>query len=202
VIRESLRWRSRWLAYLLGHLLTVALSLILIWYGAMVVLLAAKISPHTVNAISGYHGLYKDIAGLRRANFTTLVRVIAGLAGFLAFCVFLWLALQRLSVPNAGRHRLTLGEDDRGATTVEPRAIERLAEIAAQSHRDVSHATGHLGDQQISVDIDVCRADTAAQVLRAVATSIADALDSHELPALTVNVTLTGYEPTTRRQLA
>jgi len=202
VTRQSLGWRSRWLAYWLGYVLTVALALILIWYGAMLVLLAAKVSPHTVNDISGYRALYHDAADLRRQNFTTLVRVIAGLAGFVAFCSFLSLALQRLFPPDAIRHTVTLGEGDRGSTAIEPRAIERLAEIAARGHRDVGHATGHLRDQQITVDIDVCRADTAAQTLRAVATQIADALAVHGLPALTVNVTLTGYEPTTRRQLA
>jgi hypothetical protein len=202
VTRLAFSWRSRQLAAVLGDALTLALGLSLVWYGAMLALLAAKVSPHTVNDISGYRTLYNDAIGLRHHDFTTVVRVVAGLTGFLTFCLFLSLALRRLSPHRATRHDLTLDDDGSGSTIVEPRAIERLAEIAARSHRDVTGASGHLGDQEVTVNLDVSRADTAASTLRAVAASVTEALATHELPALTVNVTLTGFEPTTRRQLA
>jgi hypothetical protein len=185
-----------------GRVLTVGLALALIWYGAMLALLAAKASPHTINTISGYRTLYNDAAGLRHSDFTTPVRLIAGLAGFIAFCFFLWLAAQQLAPRDLGRQQVTIGDEGNGTTTVKARAIERLAEITARSHTDVTHASGHLHDDQLNVEIDMCQPDSAARVLRIVAARVIDALAGHELPQLTVNVTVTGYKPTTRRRLS
>ncbi len=39
------------------------LALALVWYGVMVILLAAKVSPHTVNSISAYRTIYDTLAG-------------------------------------------------------------------------------------------------------------------------------------------
>ena len=82
MIRQRVHLRTPALAYLV-RLLTVVLGLALVWYGLMLVLLAAKVSPHTVNAISGYRSLYDDAAALTQNDFTTTVRWIAGVAGFL-----------------------------------------------------------------------------------------------------------------------
>lgn len=195
-------YRRHRLARVCGRVLTGGLALLSIWYGAMVALLAAKVSPVAINAISGYRTLYGDVAGLRHADFTTPVRVIAGLAGFTAFCFFVWVAARQLAPSDVGQQAVTIGDEDTGSTTVKARAIERLAEITARSHADVTHATGHLHDDQLDVDIDTCRPDTAADVLRSVAARVLDAVAGHELPPVTVNVTITGYEPTTQRQLS
>ena len=53
------------------------LGVVLVWYGLMVVLLAVKASPHTVNSISAYRTLYHDAAGLTASDFTTARRLIA-----------------------------------------------------------------------------------------------------------------------------
>ena len=61
-----------------GHLvagLTIVLALLLLWYGLMVVLLAVKVSPHTVNSLSAYRTLYNDAADLTRRDFTTLSKM-------------------------------------------------------------------------------------------------------------------------------
>ncbi len=52
--------------------LTLLFGVVLVWYGLMVVLLAVKTSPHTVNSISAYRTLYHDAAGLTARDFTTL----------------------------------------------------------------------------------------------------------------------------------
>ena len=51
--RQRLRARTSPLVFF-GRLLTFLFAAALIWYGAMTVLLALKVSPSTVNSISGY----------------------------------------------------------------------------------------------------------------------------------------------------
>src|ERR1700709_161243 len=94
-----------------GHLvaaLTIVLGLLLVWYGLMVVLLAVKVSPHTVNSLSAYRTLYNDAADLKRSDFTTLRRLIAGFAGLLAFLVFLYLAFKAWPRPYRARGESSL----------------------------------------------------------------------------------------------
>ena len=52
MVRQRLRIGSSPLA-LLGRIVLVLFALALVWYGAMLVLLAFKVSPHTVNDLSG-----------------------------------------------------------------------------------------------------------------------------------------------------
>ncbi len=201
MIRQRIALRTPLLAYLV-RLLTVVLALILIWYGAMLVLLAAKVSPHTVNSLSGYHTLYREAAGLHRGDFTRKVRLIVGFAGFIAFLFFLFLALQEVPRPYLARREVTLDERDSGSLTVGPRAIERVAEVSANAHKDVASASGRLGDESLNVSVSVRNAGTLAETLRAVRDGVAKDLAQHELPALPVNVTATGYDPKNRRQLS
>jgi hypothetical protein len=206
VIRQRIHLRTPALAYLV-RLLTVLFGLALVWYGAMVVLLAVKVSPHTVNSISAYRTLYHDIVGLTPADFTTRVRLIAGFGGFLAFLVLVYLALQELPRPYLARGPVTLQERPQGETVARPRvarprALERTAEIAAQSNPNVTAAAGRLGEAELAVNISTSRASLAAETLTDVQARVRAALDRHELPDLPVNVTLTGYDRKTRRELA
>jgi hypothetical protein len=132
--RQRLRVRTSPLA-LVGRLLTFLFVLALIWYGAMTVLLALKVSPHTVNSISGYRTAYSYLAGLtpHDVNGSTTRAIVAGV-GILAFLLFGYLAVKEILRPHFTRHDLELASDGRGEITVEPRAIERLAETA-RPHR-------------------------------------------------------------------
>jgi hypothetical protein len=201
VIRQRVHLRTPALAYLV-RLLTVVLGLALVWYGLMLVLLAAKVSPHTVNAISGYRSLYDDAAALTQNDFTTTVRWIAGVAGFLAFLLFAYLAVQELPRPYLARGDVGLAEDRRGTTVVKPRAIERVAELAARGNDEVASAAGRLGDHELNVAVGVRRAATAADTLRDIRTRVRSELHRHELPELPVHVTLTDYDRKTRRELS
>ena len=127
MIRQRVNLRTPALAYLV-RLLTLAFALALVWYGLMLVLLAAKVAPHTVNAISGYRSLYHAAASVTQDDFTTPVRWIAGAAGFLALLLFGYLAFQELPRPYLARGEVPLSEEERGTTVVKPRAIERVAE--------------------------------------------------------------------------
>jgi hypothetical protein len=178
------------------------LGLLLVWYGLMVVLLAVKVSPHTVNSLSAYRTLYDDAADLKRSDFTTLRRLIAGFAGLIAFLVFLYLAFKAWPRPYRARREVCLEDDVHGTTTVEPRAIERVAELAACGNADVTAASGRLGDEQLSVGVDARRASSAAETLQDVHQRVRSELERHDLPSLPVNVTLTGYDRQTRRELS
>lgn len=201
MIRQRINLRTPALAYLV-RILTVVLGLALVWYGLMLALLAVKVSPHTVNAISGYRSIYRDAATLSQHDFTTSVRWIAGVAGFLAFLLFAYLAVQELPRPYLARGEVPLAEEERGTTIVKPRAIERVAELAARGNADVASAAGRLGDGELNLTVGVRRAARAAEALRDVRSRVRTELDRHELPTLPVNVTLTDYDRNTRRELS
>lgn len=200
-MRQRVNLRTPALAYLV-RLLTAVLGLALVWYGLMVTLLAIKVAPHTVNAISGYRSLYDDAAGLSQHDFTSAVRWIAGVAGFLAFLLFAYLAFQEIPRPYLARGEVPLTEEETGATVIKPRAIERVAELAAHGNPEVASAAGRLGDGELNLSVGLRRAATAADALRDIRTRVRSELARHELPGLPVNVTLTDYDRNTRRELS
>ena len=199
-IRQRLRGRSSPLAFL-GLLLLVPLALALIWYGAMLVALAFKTSPETVNAASGYRDAYDFLAGLEAGDVSDRIRLIAGLSGLGAFVIFGLLAWKQVPRPYLARGDLTLSDDGRGTSTVEPRAVERAAEVAARADPSVSDATARHGEDGIDVDIDVRRAGDVVETLRRVQHRVGEALHRHGLPDVPISVTLTGFDRQRRREL-
>ena len=200
MLRQRLRTRGSSLA-LVGRILVLLLALALIFYGAMLLLLAVKVDPGTVNQISGYRHAYDYLAGLREGDLSDLARYIAGGAGLLAFLLFGFLALKELPRPYLARHDLGLRDDERGVVTVEPRAIERMAEAAASEHPSVGRAAGRYGDDELAVGLTVRHAGGAADTLHEVQAAIVAALERHGLPAMPIHLTLTGYDRRTRREL-
>jgi hypothetical protein len=201
MIRQRINLRTPVLAYVV-RALTLVLALGLVWYGLMVVLLAAKVSPHAVNSISAYRTLYDDVAGIKASDFTTSVRILVGVAGLIAVVGFLYLALQEIPRPYLARGDVDLQNHALGVTVIKPRAIERVAELAARANENVTTASGRLGDQELSLEVAMRRAGRAAETLADVRTRVLSDLDRHQLPDLPVNVTLTGYDRTTRRELS
>ncbi|MGI8579422.1 MAG: hypothetical protein ACR2K9_02565 [Solirubrobacteraceae bacterium] len=183
------------------RLLVVLLALLPLWYGLMLILLAVKVSPGTVNDLSGYRTLYDDLSSIKPADITGIGRAIAAGAGLLAFLVLGYFALKALPHPSLARADLPLGDGERGDLVVEPRALERLAESAAAGHPAVAGATGRFGDDQLEVLVTVKRPRELAETLRSVQQRVRIALEAHELPAMPVNVTLSGLDRTTRRDL-
>ena len=201
MIRQRLNLRTPFLAHLVAAL-TIVLALALVWYGLMVVLLAVKVAPHTVNSLSAYRTLYDDAVDLKHSDFTTLRRLVAGFAGLLLFVICIYLAFKAWPRPYLARGEVPLEDGKHGSTTIEPRAVERVAEIAARANPDVTAASGRLGDEQLTVGVDSRRATTVAETLRDVHRRVRTELQQHELPDLPVNVTLTGYDRQTRRELS
>ncbi len=187
---------------LFGRLLTFLFAAALIWYGAMVVLGALKVSPSTINSISGYRTAYNYLAGLtpHKVDGSTTRAIIAA-AGVLAFLLFGYLAFKEIPRPYLTRRELELADDERGEVTVEPRAIERLAETAARHNPAITSASGRYSQHDLTVNVTVHRARNLAGTLRDTQHRVTHALQQHELPTLPVNVTLAGYDRSHRREL-
>lgn len=200
IVRQSLRERRSPLV-LLGLLLLVPVALALIWYGAMLVALAFKAPPETVNEISGYRDAYDFLASLEAGDVTGRVRLIASLAGLAAFVVFSFLAWKQVPRTYLARGELALSEGRRGTSTVEPRAVERAAEVAARAHPSISDAMGRYGEDGVEVDVDLKRVGDVAGTLREVQRRVGESLLRHDLPEVPVSVTLTGLERQRRREL-
>lgn len=201
MMRQRLRTRTSSLA-LAGRIVTAIFALALVWYGLMVVLLAFEVAPDTVDAISGYRTVFDELSSLEASDVGGgVTRAIVAGAGLLAFVVFGWLALKELPRPYLARSDVELDAGDRGITTVGARAVERAAEIAACAHPGVSSAAGRYGTDDLELSISVNRARGVPDVLRDVHKRVAEALSEHGLPAVPVNVNLTGYDRRTRREL-
>jgi hypothetical protein len=192
--RQRLRERTSFFV-VAGHLLTLLLALAMVWYGLMTVLLAVKVSPSTVNSLSGYRTAFNWLSGLTPSDVDggTTRAIIAG-AGVLAFLVFGFLAFKHLPRPYLARRELPLYSEPQGYLTVEPRAVERLAEVAATSDSAISDARGRYSVDDLAVDVTVRRARDIATTLREAQSRVARALAEHELPTMPINVTLAGFD--------
>ena len=180
---------------LLARAVTVIFAILLVYGGVLTALLALKTSPGSIERISNYQGSYHWLAHLDRGDFSTVVSLIAGFGGLVVFLLFVFLATQALPRPYLARTEMGL-ESTGGATLVRPRAVERVAEVAAQRNAHVTGVTGRLGEDELSVDVGLDDAGSVREVLGEVRREVAEELERHHLPAMPVNVTLTGYEPT------
>lgn len=200
-MRQRVHARTSPLAFL-GRALVVLLALALVWYGLMLVLLALKVDPGSVNAISGYRTIFDKLAGLGPDDVDGTARAVIAVAGLVAFLVFGYLAFKEVPRPYLARHDLELGSPDgRGDSVVAPRAIERAAEVAAEENGAVSAARARYDDSDIELHVTVRRAGDVADTLRDVQRRAVAALEQHELPPSQVNVTLAGFERAQRREL-
>lgn len=187
---------------MIGWALAVVFAGALVWYGLMLLLLALKLSPGVVDTISGYRTAFDFLVGLTPQDIGATTRLIAGVAGLLAFLLFGYGALKMLPRPRLARGSVTLADDEIGTVELRPRAAERIAEVAALENPAVSAAAGRLGDEELTVDLHVSRAREVAEAMRDVQRRVREAIERHGLPAQAVNVTLTGFDRATRRELS
>lgn len=192
--RSPVRW--------LGRLPLVVLALALVWYGAMAFLLAVKVSPGTVEAISRYRTVYRALDGVGLDALDGLARLIIGLSGIATFLVCSFLISKTTARPRFARTSWELPEDGRGLTVVEPRAIERAVEGAALEHAAVEEAAGRYEGDRLVLDVALGRARVAAETLSDVQRRARAALVTHGLPLLPVEIRLTGFSRDRGRELA
>lgn len=199
--RQRLRLTRSPLAFL-GRASLLILALGLVWYGAMTMLLAVKVDPGAVESISGYRAAFDFLAGLTPVDIDDQVRLIVGLTGLAAFLASGYLALKELPRPHLTRSSVGIVSGELGSTDVSPRALERVAEIAAAEHPAVSATAGRLNDDTMSVNLRVDRARDVPAALRGAQERIRAALELHGVPVNAVDVTVTGFDRSTRRELS
>jgi len=199
-VRQLVKARKSPLRFI-GRIVLILVSLILVWYGLMLFLLALKTSPDTINSISAYRDIYEDLIAIGPEDVTDDVRLITAFAGLVAFLFFGWLALKEIPKPHFTRSHLTMAPDERGSLEVGARAIERVAETAAVQNSGVSAASGRYANDDLLVNVAVKRARDTPEILRDVQRRVSEALVQHELPPLPVSVTLTGFDRQQRREL-
>ena len=199
--RQRLRERRSFLL-LVGRMLALLVGLALLWYGLMVLLLAVKVSSGTANSLSGYRTAYNWLSGLTPADVDgSGTRAIIAGAGVVAFLLFGYLAIKQLPRPYLARRELPLASDPQGELRVEPRAMERLAEVAAASEAGITDARGRYSVDDLAVEVTVRRARNVAVTLKAAQDRVIGALAEHGLPSMPVNVTLSSYDRRERREL-
>lgn len=194
MLRQRVRVERSTLVFL-GQLVTVLISLLLVWYGLVLGLLAIGIlGADTANLLTGYRAIFDELAAIGEDDVDGIVRLFTGVGGLTAFLLFGWLALKQVPRPQLARGELLLTHDDRGEVTLAPRAFERAAESAALGNAAVTGAAGRYGGDDVSVDITVNRAHDVADTLRDVQRRIRLALSRHELPEVPVHVTVTKFD--------
>lgn len=200
MLRQRLRTRTSPLA-LIGRVLVLVLACALVFYGAVLALLALGVDPGSLRSISGYRAAFDSLSDLQAGDLSDTLRIAAGIGGLLAFLLFGYLAVRELPRPYLARHDLELAADDHGSVIVQPRAIERIAEAAASGYPGVTDAAGRYGGDDLAIGITVRRARDVATTLTDVQQRVVAALERHGLPPVPVNLTLTGFERRTRREL-
>lgn len=194
MLRQRIRVERSTLV-VLGQIVTVLISLALVWYGLVLGLMAIGVlAPDTANALTGYRSLFDELAALTEGDVDGIVRLFTGVGGLLAFLVLGWLALKQIPRPQLARGELLVAHDERGEVTLAPRAFERAAESAALEGDAVTGAAGRYGGDDVSVDITVDRALEVADTLRDVQRRVRLALSRHELPEVPVHVTVTRFD--------
>ena len=200
--RQRIRVRDFRSAELALRLLVTVIGLALAWYGAMTILLALKLSPDTVNAISGYRTVYTQLSSITAADITATDRIIVAAAGVLTFAVFATITWKALPRPYLARADVDLTDgEQRGATIVGPRAVERAAEFAALEHPQVAAASSRFGTADLAVAVNLRSPEHLADTLREIQTQVGVAIEDHGLPSTPVQVTLAGLDRSNQREL-
>jgi hypothetical protein len=200
MLKQRLRNRGSALTFA-SHVVVILLSLALIWGGATVLLLALKFEPETVQSLTGYVSVYDALRDIGPADFDSTTRTVTAAVGVALMLICGYLAYKMFPRPYLARRDLDLFRDERGEAVIEPRAIERLSEMAAERRSGVAAATGRYGTDELAVDVTLTRTRDLAGSLEGVRSAVGAALEQHGLPVVPVHVTLAGYQRKTRREL-
>jgi hypothetical protein len=200
--RQRLRVESSTLATTVGRVLVALLGAAIAWYGLMLVLLAFKVSPGTVDDISGYRTAFDYLAGLTPGDVSSSDRLIVAIVALVLAVIATFLVWRGLPRPHLARHAIEVQDTDRGTTEIGPRAIERAVESAALEHPEVVGARARYDDDGIALDVTARHAATLVDTLREVEERAFDSLERHQLALQRVDVTLAGYDSPNGRELA
>ncbi len=202
MLRQRLTLKGTPLADVVSRVLVVLLALGLIWYGAMLVALAFKVSSEMVNTLSGYRDAYDYLAGLKPGDFDGSTRLAIAAAGLICAGLFGSLAWRLLPRPHWSRTALRLRDEADGTVEVAPRAVERAAELGALQTPSITAARARLTQEEVTLDVGVGSASLpVADTLSDAQARARAALAQHQLPTLPVSVTLAQFDRKNRREL-
>ncbi|MDX6720633.1 MAG: hypothetical protein QOJ63_2887 [Solirubrobacteraceae bacterium] len=192
--RQRVRARSYPLARFAADAVVVIFALALVWGGAMLVLLAFKSSPATIDGLSGYRTAYDHLTSLTPQDVGRSTRLVAAASGMAAFLIFGYLAWRTIPRPYLARTDLRLAGDERGSVDVKARVIERATEIAALEHPGVAAVRARYGTDDLTLHVSASDPDALGAMLEDVHRRARDSLARHELPRVPVNLTLVRLE--------
>ena len=201
MLRQRLRLEGSAITNGVGRFLVALLGAALVYYGAMVVLLALKVSPETVNDLCGYRTAFDYLAGLDAEEITSTARLVIALVAVAVALTALLLLCRGLPRPHLARHGIELADTDLGITEVQPRAVERAVESAALQHDAVVGARARYDDGGIALLVTARQAPGLVATLEEVRGLAHRGLERHQLELERVDVTLAGYKGTNRREL-
>jgi hypothetical protein len=176
-------------------------GLALVWGGAVVVLLAAGVAPDDVQSWTGYRTVHDELGSVGPADWDTTTAAIVAVVGVLAFLVLVRLGWAQRVTPHLERTAHVLTDDELGVVTVNPRAIERAAEVAAARGAAVHAVRARLGDDGITVTIHARDAEGLPGTLRGAQARVRAALQDAGTPQQTVRVLVTRFTAPSTRDL-
>ena len=200
--RQRLRVEGSVVAAAVGRALVFVLALAFVYYGAMLVLLALKVDPATVNDLCGYRSAFDYLAGLQPDDVSSTARGIAAAAGALIALPCAFLACRGLPRAHLARHSVELPETSPGVTEIQPRAIERAVEAAAVADPRVTGVKARYEDDGVLLLVRTREATELVETLREVARLARDSLSRHDLELNRVDVRLVSFNRKDRRELA
>lgn len=200
--RQRVRVESSTVAALAARGLAALIGLALLYYGAMLFLLAVKVDPGTIDDLSGYREAYDYLAGLEADDFGASERLLIGLVALAVGLAAAFLAWRALPRPHLARGAVTLREGDTGDTEVQPRAMERAVECAAIDHEEVDRARARYEDGKLVLSVSARNAARLVETLRELEGLAHASLDRHDLKVDRVDLILTSYKSSNRRELA
>jgi hypothetical protein len=199
--RQRIRLHRSWLT-VAGQLVAALAGVALIWGALVVGGLTAGIAPRDVDSATGYRSVRDAVTGVTDHDVEdATVRLAVGLGGLALAVAFAAMARAQLPRPRLARGSVQVGAQQRGSTTVAPRAVERAVEGAAIRHPSVEAATGRYGADEMALDVTLGKPGDAAGALRAVRDAARESLRDHGLPETPVHVTLTKHDPTAGREV-
>jgi hypothetical protein len=185
----------------IGQKLMLLVGLALIWGGAVVALLAAGVAPADVQGVTGYRTVYDELAAVGPATWDDTTAIVIAVAGVVLFVALLALGWAQRITPHLARTDLVLTDDDLGVVTVDPRAIERAAEIAAGRGAAVHAVRARLGEDGMSITIHARGAAEIPDTLRGAQQRVRAALQDAGTPQQTVRVVVTRFTAPSTREL-
>lgn len=177
----------------LGSALVALLALALIFYGLMVILLAVKVDPGFVNAISGYRTAFDALSGIGADSVDGVDRAIVAGAGLLAFVLFGLIAYGALPRPYLTRNDLHLRDGGRGVDVVAVKAVERIAERAARGG-GVADASARYERNRLQLDLEIVPTGELLELADAVRGRLTAAFDTVQVPEPQTEISITGVE--------